>query len=380
MREFNTFGPVDPRLHYHADRIAVKAAMRQKIEKGRYFTLNAARQAGKTTLFQEVVAELEQSGPYLGVLLECNGLSLDPPPLLYEQITTRLRKTLGARNFAGPLSDLVRTASIQHHHAFADYLGELARLSGQSVVLIIDEFDALPEPVLVPLLGVFRSLYHHRLEPAYHAPKSVILVGVHDIQTLLGGTQSPFNIADQFTVPYFTADEVRDLLSQHAAETGQPIAAEVIAGIAAETAGQPFLVNRLGQILTQDLVPDRARAITPIDLQHAVARLLSENNTHFSSILSRAMAYRDSLLPLVFYDERRSNFLDPMTQELIMYGVLRVAGESAWTQSARIANPIYRKMLALRFATAPEQMPVSGPVVHRHVHRGVLDFDGLRSV
>ncbi|MBI4769868.1 MAG: hypothetical protein HY784_05490 [Chloroflexi bacterium] len=52
MREFNTFGPVNPREHYHVNRVAVKAAMRQKIEKGRYLTLNAARQTGKTTLFR----------------------------------------------------------------------------------------------------------------------------------------------------------------------------------------------------------------------------------------------------------------------------------------------------------------------------------------
>ena len=43
MREFNIFGPVDPRIHYHVDRVAVKAALREKIDKGRYVTLNAAR-------------------------------------------------------------------------------------------------------------------------------------------------------------------------------------------------------------------------------------------------------------------------------------------------------------------------------------------------
>ncbi len=69
MREFNTFGPVNPKYHYHVNRLAVKAAMREKIDKGRYFTLNAARQTGKTTLFREVVAELEAAGGLLGVLV-----------------------------------------------------------------------------------------------------------------------------------------------------------------------------------------------------------------------------------------------------------------------------------------------------------------------
>lgn len=39
MREFNTFGPVNPQRHYHVDQVAVKAALWVKIEKGRYLTL-----------------------------------------------------------------------------------------------------------------------------------------------------------------------------------------------------------------------------------------------------------------------------------------------------------------------------------------------------
>jgi hypothetical protein len=377
MREFNTYGPVNPKRHYHIDRVAVKAAMREKIEKGRYFTLNAGRQTGKTTLFREVIAELEADGRYLGVLLDCNGLSQDPPPLIYEQISTRLQDSLGPRNWPGPLGELARGVVVAHHHDLARFLRELGRLSGRRILVIIDEFDALPEPVLTPLLGTFRYLYHHRDEPEIYAPHSLILVGVRTIPSLLQGTQSPFNIADQFTVPYFTAREVADLLSQHTAETGQPFEPRVIDEVFTETEGQPFLVNRIGQILTQDLVPDRSRAITPSDLEYALALLLSENNTHFASIVSKAAPYRESLLPLLFYDERRSDFMDPMTQELIMYGVLRVVSDERRLRYARIGNPIYRKVLLLRFATPRAEMPISGALLHRYVVEGVLDFDGL---
>lgn len=62
MREFNIFGPVYPDRHYHVNRVAVKAELRNHIDKGRYLTLNAARQTGKTTLFREVLEELEAGG------------------------------------------------------------------------------------------------------------------------------------------------------------------------------------------------------------------------------------------------------------------------------------------------------------------------------
>ena len=70
MREFNIFGPVNPKQHYHVNRVAVKADLRERIERGRYLTLNASRQTGKTTIFREVIDELEATGDYFGILLD----------------------------------------------------------------------------------------------------------------------------------------------------------------------------------------------------------------------------------------------------------------------------------------------------------------------
>lgn len=70
MREFNTFGPVYPDRHYYVNRITIKANLRARIDKGRYLTLNAGRQTGKTTLFREVIAELEATGDYFGIIVE----------------------------------------------------------------------------------------------------------------------------------------------------------------------------------------------------------------------------------------------------------------------------------------------------------------------
>lgn len=83
MREFNTFGPVNPQRHYHVDRVAVKAALRDKIERGRYMTLNASRQMGKTTLFREIIAELEAQGGYFGILINFEALRGFPQERFY---------------------------------------------------------------------------------------------------------------------------------------------------------------------------------------------------------------------------------------------------------------------------------------------------------
>jgi type II secretory pathway predicted ATPase ExeA len=373
MREFNTFGPVNPQYHYHVNRVAVKAAMRQKIEKGRYFTLNAARQTGKTTLFREVIAELEAEGAYFGVLLDFSSLKGFEGARLYERLGSELQEQ--ARRLG--VTELPRT--MRDHGDFVDWLRSAVRQRQQPGVLIIDEFDSLPEDILTNMLSLFRAMYLARDNPGYHALHGIILVGVRNIPALLGGTQSPFNIADQFTVPYFTPAEVSDLLTQHTAETGQPFAPEVIKGITHETEGQPFLVNRLGQLLTQEIVPDRTRPITSTDLDYALALLVSENNTHFSSIRSKAALHRSEVIMALFNPSRYYDFQDEVTQDLLMYGVFRTLTDESGLPYARIANPIYRRMLVKAFAPAHPliQQAANGLVRHQFVVNGQLDFARL---
>jgi len=139
------------------------------------------------------------------------------------------------------------------------------------------------------------------------------------------------------------------------------------------------LVNRLAQILTLDIVPDHSQTILPEHMDPAMVELLAENNTHFASITSKAMPHRAKLLPILFYDEKRSNFREPVTQELLMYGILRKLREQDGLVAA-IANPIYRKMLILTFSPSNGDVPtdslVHGSFRHRYIVDGILNMDG----
>ncbi len=378
MREFNIFGPVHPEYHYHVDRVAVKAEIRQKIEQGRYFTLNAARQTGKTTLFRELTVELEATGDYFGLLLSFETFRDYSRAEFYEQIGQRLHTRnlprlaqLGGDNLPPP-------TGLRHQDDFGDWLRAACRLMTGRGVLIIDEFDAIGETLAEPLLAMFRDMYLTRYDANLYHLQSIILVGVRNIPALLGGSQSPFNIADQYELPYFTQAETVDLLTQHTTETGQLFAPEVLTAIYRESEGQPFLVNRLGQLLTQQFVPQRQQPVTLPDFQQAIAQLLGENNPHFASITAKAMPHRAMLLPLLFYDERRTEYRDPATQTLIMYGVMRVISDQYGNKLARLANPIYRKRLILTFKpSANELHPPNGAFRHRYAINGTLDIDRL---
>lgn len=378
MREFNTFGPVNPTYHYHVNRLTVKTEIKQKIKKRRYFTLNAARQTGKTTLFQEVIAELEAEEKYLGLLLNFEDMRSYTLPRFYERLTQLLSAIpwATANHSTTKATQSTSPAVLRDHGDFSDWLQRTIRHINCPVLLIIDEFDAISPEIAEPMLAVFRKMYINRHNTNAYSLQSLILVGVKNIPSLLGGSQSPFNIADQYQVPYFTNIEIAELLNQHTIETGQPFTPPVIEAICVETEGQPFLVNRLANILTVDTVPDQNQAITLTHFNQALVDLLSEQNTHFSSITSKAMPHQVTLLPILFYNEKRSNFRHPITQELLMYGILRQVRENNfWI--ARIANPIYRKMLILTFTPPNGITPLNGSVRHRYLVNSVLNMDGL---
>ena len=72
-REFNTSGPCGPELHYTVPRTATVARGLKQIEKGRYFTIFAPRQAGKTTCFKMMLEALKGREEYVGAWI-----SLEP--------------------------------------------------------------------------------------------------------------------------------------------------------------------------------------------------------------------------------------------------------------------------------------------------------------
>ncbi len=110
----------------------------------------------------------------------------------------------------------------------------------------IDEVEGINKEYFGDFLHSIRNAYHSREN---HCLKSVILVGVSNIVGIVQDNASPFNIADNLNVPYFTENEVYALLHQHEEETGQLFEEKVKAKIYQITAGQPGLVNGFAKVL-----------------------------------------------------------------------------------------------------------------------------------
>ncbi|KAF2955458.1 hypothetical protein AS160_10200 [Marinitoga sp. 38H-ov] len=90
--------------------------------------------------------------------------------------------------------------------------------SKKEIVLMIDEFEKLDEKLMNQFLYVIRSIYHDK---EIYGLRSVILISVSYLSGVLEDNASPFNIAEHMEVPYFTKEQVYDLLPQYEKETGQ---------------------------------------------------------------------------------------------------------------------------------------------------------------
>jgi hypothetical protein len=206
---------------------------------------------------------------------------------LYEQLINRLREIRCEK--ADAVEKLLKNHHLTDHISFRLLFEQLNRvIEFKKIVVFIDEFDGIPIKELENFLTSLRKLYLKYKKVKQKALYSIGLVGIRNITKLIVGGVSPFNIADQVDLPSFSLKNVRDLYTQYTAETNQPFREEAIKKVHEETAGQTWLVNRLGTILTVNIKPGTVEPIDEQDVEKAIQILLLERNDHFDNLYEKA--------------------------------------------------------------------------------------------
>jgi len=359
MRRFGTQGRVYPERHYVVSRAAEIADFITRIEEGRYIVLFAPRQTGKTTFFRLALDALTAaSSIYFPIQLNFEAYKNLSPPDFYDAFYKRVRKEIDQvfQNRGHVPSDalmrcLDRT-KLTNHISMMEFFEEFAsfldsQYDDQKIVLIIDEFDGIPQDVLSDFLHTLRAIY---LSDEDRSPHSVGIVGVKSIEQLnYDRSVSPFNIQDEFHLRNFTRQQVEELLAQYTDEIGQPFAPEVIETLHRQTAGQPFLVNRSAQILTEELEVPKTETITMEHFAKAYAQLLEEENaniTHLLTNIRRNPRFGSLLMQIASYD--RGTLFNPdndIINELATYGVIAKGTQGL----CEIVNPIYQHRIIRAF-------------------------------
>ncbi|MCD4777487.1 MAG: AAA-like domain-containing protein, partial [Desulfobacterales bacterium] len=265
-RIFEDSGTVDPEMSYHIELENVVNTKNQDIKTmvdlGRYFSIFAPRQSGKTTFFEDFCHELEKDAAHVAILLSFQDYKNLNSQRFYQLIQKDLYRQLVSRlaHVDCPRLDAVRayldSHTISDHICFRELFEELNQMvKSKKIVIFIDELDGIPVCELENFLTTLRELYQRYKKQTDKALYSIGLVGIRNITKLIVGGVSPFNIADQVKLPPFTLKNVRDLYAQYTEETNQPFTKEAVKKVFDETSGQPWLVNRLGTILTVDIKP-----------------------------------------------------------------------------------------------------------------------------
>ena len=346
---FETRGPVSPEVHYVVPRTEELTAFLHRIKLGRYLVIFAPRQTGKTTFFRWALAALAAAdATYFPIHLDFEAYKNCTPADFYahlrEDIFEEIEDVFQQRSIepSATLTQFLASAPLTDHVAMIRFFRNLARLLEEPrIVLLIDEFDGIPPALVSDFLYALRRVYvSKRLED--RVPYSVGIVGVKNVAQLnYDRSISPFNIQEEFHLPNFTLAQVAELLGQYTAEVGQPFAPAVIETLHRQTGGQPVLVSRLAQLLTQELdIPKD----TTISLEHfatAHQRILREPHTniqHLTTNVRRDRRFERLLLKIASYDEGEDFNLDnARISELATYGVIAEDKDGM----CQIANPIY---------------------------------------
>jgi hypothetical protein len=212
-------------------------------------------------------------------------------------------------------------------------------------------------------------LYQKYKKVKQKALYSIGLVGIRDITKLVVGGVSPFNIADQVDLPPFSLKNVQDLYAQYTEETNQPFTEKAVKMVYEETSGQPWLVNRLGSILTLDIKPGTIEPIDEKDVDRAIQILFREKNNHFDNLYEKAKLYKETFVEIVFdHVKYKPNHEEQSWLE--QFGLIKDKNGRAV-----VANNIYKsRFVEIFFDEANVPEPGESPMTTYGLPDGKLDM------
>ncbi len=167
MRYFNTSGPCDPEKHYTVMRKALLATGQAMVIGGKYFTIFAPRQSGKTTYFQLLIRQLAADRTFTPLWISFENLKTATREEFYNSLTRQMRRYLVKY---GIEADMTIASQLDLEIFFEELRSQAPKL-----VLIVDEFEGIPDRVSDEFMHTLRKLYHQK---EFHSLHSVLLVGV----------------------------------------------------------------------------------------------------------------------------------------------------------------------------------------------------------
>ncbi len=350
-KKFNVTGSCNPERHYMVDTEKRFKAVEELIEMGEYFTINRARQYGKTTMLQTIRRRL--SDKYLVIKTSFEGIGDEPfknEESFARMFARQMAYELAYKNEDEKFIDVWKDKGIVDLDALSKAITTFCQLFPRPVIVLIDEVDkSSNNQLFVGFIGMLRDLYLKRddkgMNYTFH---SVVLAGVYDIKNLKLKLRpdaekkynSPWNIATDFNVDMtFHPEEIAQMLNDYENDvhTGMDIKAKKAVKIIAK-----------GENVT--LIDDLSKNI--------------ENNAEL----------RDFLYSIVVNGQEYSySMVDPIVRLANMFSYIRENQRG----KTMIHNLIFEEALFVYFGnkTMREQGTKISPFVLNYVQNGKLNME-----
>lgn len=267
-RKFNTTGICIPELHYMVDMSdRIEMIINEYIAYGEYFTINRARQYGKSTILELLYHRMNADYLVLDISFEAADDCFVSMHALAQGFVNKISRVLAGGNAPEELLEIWKKpiAPELPLDALGEKITMFCRASKKEVILMVDEVDkAADNQIFLHFLGLLREKYLRQKVGRDDTFKSVILAGVHDIKNLKmklhpgesSSYNSPWNIAAEFHIDMgFSVSDIQGMLSEYEEDrqTGMDISA-MGKLIYEYTSGYPFLVSYLCKLLDEKVI------------------------------------------------------------------------------------------------------------------------------
>lgn len=299
-KEFNITGSCNPEWHYMVDSAKRFESVERLIDTGKYFTINRARQYGKTTMLDMIWRKLADR--YL--IIDCSFEGVDDNAFsshaaFAKMFAGQMADRLESRGVEESLVQLWKECAAQDLDELSKVITRFTKMCPKPVVLTIDEVDKSSDNQLfLNFLGMLRNKYLQRTKEGLNSTfHSVILAGVYDVKNLKLKLRpdeekkynSPWNIAADFNVDMtFHPEEIAQMLGDYENDTHTGMDIKAISEeIYKYTSGYPFLVSKLCKVIDEEL----GRNWTLDGVQEAAKTTIFNKNTLFTSMTRNLEEY-----------------------------------------------------------------------------------------
>lgn len=309
---FNIEGTCIPELHYMVDTSdKIEDIVQHYILQDKYFTINRARQFGKTTTLEALYRRLRNEYYVVDITFEFADAVFASQYQLANGMIRRIAKVLRRE---GVPEELIRAWSIpagadDPMEDLSDHITQICRNAEKEIILMIDEVDKNSDnQVFLTFLGLLRSKYLQRAAGKDITFKSVILASVYDIKNMklrmrpdeVHRYNSPWNVAATFSIDMsFSEAEIASMLIQYERDHNYHMDVTWFSRqLYSYTSGYPYLVSAICKLLDEDIYQGTdfkapGQAWSPAGFMLAVKRMLTVRSTLFDDIMKKLEDHRE---------------------------------------------------------------------------------------